>query len=147
MKLWTSSEPFSWPVADTDPSASEVPGGMLDGLGRRHFVRYLGATPPTQADLDAQVNPSPAQVRDGQKESARALFDKPTAVSALHRAELKLILTEINTLRSWVVSLKAAVVAATTLADMKIRVAALPDMPDRTAAQVKAALMAEVDGE
>lgn len=52
---------------------------------------------------------------------------------------------EINLLRGWIVSFKAAVAASTTLADLKTRVAALPNMPDRTLAQFRTAVSGKID--
>lgn len=45
------------------------------------------------------------------------------------------LLDEINLLREWIASFKAAVAASTSLANLQTRVAALPDMPDRTVQQ------------
>lgn len=47
-----------------------------------------------------------------------------------------LVVDEFNLIREWLTSFKSATAAATTLADFKTRVAALPDMPDRTKSQV-----------
>lgn len=51
------------------------------------------------------------------------------------KAVLLTLLDEINRLRGWLASFKAAVAASTSMADMKTRIAALPDTPDRTVAQ------------
>lgn len=52
---------------------------------------------------------------------------------------------EINLLRQWVTDFKAAVAASTSLADLKTRVAALDSMPQRTAQQAKAAMLAKIN--
>ena len=62
------------------------------------------------------------------------------------RSIAKLIVDEINALRQWIVSFKVEVAAATSLADLKTRVASLPDMPDRTLAQAKTAYKTLIDG-
>jgi len=62
------------------------------------------------------------------------------------RAIVSLLLDENNALRSWVMSFKAAVAAASNFADLKTRIAALPNLPDRTLAQAKAAFAAKIDG-
>jgi hypothetical protein len=54
---------------------------------------------------------------------------------------------EVNLLRQWIVAFKSEVAAASSLADLKARVAALPDLPDRTAAQIKPAIRARIDAE
>ena len=48
-----------------------------------------------------------------------------------------------NILRDWLTSFVAAVAAATSLADLKTRVAALPALPDITPTQAKAAIKAK----
>lgn len=55
------------------------------------------------------------------------------------RALAKLMLDEINALRQWITSFKAATAAATNLANFQSRVAALANTPDRTLAQAKTA--------
>jgi len=47
---------------------------------------------------------------------------------------------EINALRGWLESFKAEVALATSLANLKTRIATLPSMPDRTLAQLKTAI-------
>ncbi len=69
------------------------------------------------------------------------LFAEPRA----YRAIASLTLDEINTLREWIVSFQAAVAAATSLANLQTRVAALPNLPDRTLAQAKTAFIAKVN--
>lgn len=56
------------------------------------------------------------------------------------RAMAAVLVDEINSLRQWLVSFKAEVAAATSLANLQTRVAALPNMPDRTLAQAKTAI-------
>lgn len=60
------------------------------------------------------------------------------------RAEAAVLVDEINVVREWVVSFKAAVAASTSLANMQTRVAALPDLPDRTLAQAKTAIQTKI---
>jgi len=55
------------------------------------------------------------------------------------RALAKLTIDEINDLRQWIAAFKVQVAAASTLADLKTRVATLPATPDRTLAQAKTA--------
>jgi hypothetical protein len=56
------------------------------------------------------------------------------------------ILDELNQINTTIRDFYAAVRAATSLADLKTRVAALSKIPDRTAAQLKAAVKAKVEG-
>lgn len=75
----------------------------------------------------------------------------PTDVEELSRAVVALALLsldELNGLRQWIAGFKIAVAAATSLADLKTRVAALPNTPDRTRRQLLDAVrarLAEVD--
>lgn len=77
--------------------------------------------------------------------SAQAAIDARTDdLLKLLRAEAAVLVDEINALRQWVTSFKAAVAASSTLADMKTRVAALNNLPDRTLAQAKTAIKAAI---
>lgn len=55
-----------------------------------------------------------------------------------------LTLEEINVLRQWITSFKAAVAASTSLADLRTRVAALSNTPDRTRTQLLSAVTAKL---
>ncbi|HYE21765.1 MAG TPA: hypothetical protein VEA69_25215, partial [Tepidisphaeraceae bacterium] len=73
-------------------------------------------------------------------------YDDAAALARTVRALAKATLDEVNALRQWEVDLKAAFAGASTLAQLKTAVAALPDLPPRTSAQVRAALRSAVDG-
>lgn len=72
-----------------------------------------------------------------------ALASNPRAF----RAVIGLSIDEVNTLREWITSFKSAVAAATSLANLQTRVAALPDVPDRTLAQAKTAFVNKINGD
>jgi hypothetical protein len=61
------------------------------------------------------------------------------------RAVALTALDEVNVLRGWVTKFKAATAAATSLANFQSRVADLPNLPQRTAAQAKSALLARIN--
>src|SRR3989344_1034291 len=61
------------------------------------------------------------------------------------RALVLLLLDELNTLRAWTVSFKGEVAGATSLADLKTRVATLSTLSDRTIAQVKTAFTNKIN--
>jgi hypothetical protein len=84
-------------------------------------------------------------LHDKEMHHAKAAIDGNIRLGYDNRSIAKLIIDEINDLRQWLVSFKAAVAAATTLADLKTRVAALPNMPDRTMSQAKSAYKALID--
>lgn len=69
----------------------------------------------------------------------------PQAFSKAQRAAALVTMEELNLLRQWIEAFKAAVAAATTLADLKSRVAALSAMPDRTATQIKGAIQNKIN--
>lgn len=142
MSFTTRTAPYLWPA---DVGESEIV--MVDRLGRTQYVRYLGPTPPTQAELDAQVAPVESSLFAQIKESSKETFDKRDGIGVLHRSEIKLLVRENNQLRSWITAFKAAVAGAGTFAAFKAAVAALPSLPDRTKEQVRLALFGDIDGE
>lgn len=62
------------------------------------------------------------------------------------RAEAAVLIDELNNIRQWIVAFKAQTALATNLANFQTRVAALPDMPDRTLAQAKTAIQNKLNG-
>lgn len=80
-----------------------------------------------------------------QRTDAVAFINSPDGLGKILRAVVILTVDELNILRQWVMSFKAAVAAATSLADLKTRVAALPNLNDRTNAQARNAIEDHVD--
>lgn len=80
------------------------------------------------------------------KTLASSLMDavSPDVLAIIIRALALLTMDELNVLRAWIASFKAEVAAATSLADLKTRVAALPATPQRTKAQIFPALQSRV---
>ncbi len=74
---------------------------------------------------------------------ATTAFQASTPLGQILRAEALVLIDEINALREWITSFKAATAAATSLANLQTRVAALASMPDRTASQAKTAIVAK----
>ncbi len=62
-----------------------------------------------------------------------------------YRAIAAILVDELNTIRQWIVAFKAQVALASTLADLKTRVAGLPDLPNRTLPQAKSAFISKVN--
>jgi len=116
MKLWTRSEPFPWPENETHPEAKEVSGGMLDGKGRKHYVRYLGNTPPTITDLDLQVNPSSAQMlAEQQKASQSMLHSNPLMLLVQQQRTMITALLNLLVLKNIVTEAEANAIKASAL--------------------------------
>ncbi len=79
------------------------------------------------------------------RKDAILLINLANPQARAYRAIAALAIDEINTLREWIVSFQAAVAAATSLANLQTRIAALPNLPDRTLAQAKAAFINKVN--
>ncbi len=79
------------------------------------------------------------------RKDAVLLINLTNPQARAYRAIAALAIDEINTLREWIVSFQAAVAAASSLANLQTRVAALPDLPDRTLAQAKTAFISKVN--
>lgn len=82
--------------------------------------------------------------------SARSVAD--SLIDSSKGAELKLLrgaaavlVDEINLVREWTVSMKAATAAATSFANLQTRIAALPTLNDRTLQQAVTAIKAKID--
>jgi hypothetical protein len=107
--------------------------------------------PPLQAARDAVLNADlsagavAARVRQRLRTPADLAFAAVESAAVRDRAIVLVAIDEINLLREWITSFKAAVAAATSLANLQTRVAALPDLPDRTPAQAKAAVTNKID--
>jgi hypothetical protein len=84
------------------------------------------------------------QTNDDQT-AADTVLNTAAGIGILHRAVAAVMVDEINAIRDWITSFKSAVAAATSLADLQTRVAALAGMPDRTLAQAKTAVQAKID--
>lgn len=86
--------------------------------------------------------PLTAQQRlEALRAKAAALLASEQAEDArLMRAVVLTVLDEVNLLRAWVTAFKAAVAASTNLANLQTRVAALDNLPQRTASQVRTAI-------
>lgn len=76
---------------------------------------------------------------------AAALIDQvQDTQAAKDRALLLVMMDELNLLRAWVTSFKAAVAASTNLANLQTRVAALNSLPQRTASQIRPAVQGKM---
>ncbi len=111
------------------------------------FPSNLQAT--AQATINAFDGSQSAQdawnlIQQNQKDAV-SLINLLEANPRAFRAVAGLVVDEINTLRQWIVAFKAATAAATSLANLQTRVAALPDLPDRTLAQAKSAFISKVN--
>ena len=95
----------------------------------------------TQAELDAYEAQAFAAA-EAEKKIVEQDLDQFTL---RQRAIVAVLVDEINALRGWLSAYKSEVAAATSLADLQTRTAALPAMPDRTGAQAKTAIANKVE--
>ncbi len=79
------------------------------------------------------------------REEAAALFSAMEREGQALRGLALVTMDEVNILRSWVAQFKAAVNLASSLADLKTRVAALPNVPQRTASDIKPAIVTKIN--
>jgi hypothetical protein len=99
----------------------------------------------SEADLAAEA--TAADVAQAASAAAFKAFQAELDNSQLITKGLALtILDELNRITNRIRDFDAAVQAATSLADLKTRVAGLLPIPDRTAAQLKAAVKTKVEG-
>lgn len=79
------------------------------------------------------------------RQDAIAKISIQSAEAMQWRALVQILLEELNNLRQWDSTLKAQIALATSLADLKTRVGALPAMPDRTFIQFKNAFINKIN--
>lgn len=76
---------------------------------------------------------------------AKTFLDSTGANEKLIRAVADILKDEINILRGWITDFKTDVAAAVSLADLKVRISANPDLQDRTLVQLKTAINSKID--
>jgi hypothetical protein len=124
-----------------NPSLDEVAG-----IDPKYWKVSNGSVVSDSAEEISSVDAADAAlqlsaIREGAKDYFDGLSDLPLAL----RAFADISVSEINSLREWIVAFKAAVAASTSLANLQSRIAALPDMPDRTLSQLKTAIKNDID--
>jgi hypothetical protein len=116
----------------------------ITGVNSNGLVSPAGLQAAAQPTIDAFDDSDTAQnAAENQAYRGTAqirLDDDRTDLYKILRAEADVLVGELNILRQWFMSFKAEVAAATSLADLKSRVATLPDTPDRTLSQALTAL-------
>ncbi len=130
-----SVDGISGVVSPWNPATVSVQPSNLQATAQATINTFDGS----QSAQDAW-NTLPQDQKD-----AVMLINLNGANSRAYRAVAALAIDEINTLREWIVAFKAATALATSLVNLQTRVAALPDLPDRTLAQAKAAFINKVN--
>lgn len=112
-----------------------------------HPTNLQTAAQPTIDAFDWSEAAHEVWIASEAKVTAKALYDAQDAAYRQVRAIVKLTVDELNILRGWLTSFKAEVAAAANLTDLKNRVAALPNTPERTYTQARTAIDTLIDGE
>lgn len=103
-------------------------------------------TAPTLAEINAGISNCPNQINLNKRTDAiNELLSSAEGRDRFIRAVMLVLIDENNLTREWIQNFKSAVSASASLADLKTRVAALPDMPDRTVAQAKTAVQNKIN--
>lgn len=97
------------------------------------------------AGFDWSAAAQAAWEQAGRRTDAAGLLAALSGNSILTRAVVGVLVDELNSLRDWITAFKAAVAAATSLANLQTRVAALANMPDRTLSQARDAVAAKIN--
>lgn len=95
--------------------------------------------------LIADASPTPEKINSIQREHAKEALSSVEGDGKLLRAIADIIKDEINLLRQWTASFKGEVASASNLADLKTRVATLPNLSDRTLSQLKTEIQNRID--
>lgn len=122
-----------------DPDISAVAS-----VPTKHWV--VGTNPVQEMDASAKQAVDDAEA--AATLAATKTADKNEVDTRLLFVALVIVLIdEINTLRQWTVSFKSEAAQATNLSNFQSRIATLPDLADRTAAQARTAIKNEIDAQ
>lgn len=130
--------------------AIKAAGVAIDGVNSNGIVSPTSLQAAAQSTIDAFDDSDAAQLafENVQARAAAAILidtDKSDKLKLL-RATAGLTIDELNVIRQWITDFKVQVAAATTLADLKTRVAGItPNLPARTQAQAITAIKSKVN--
>jgi hypothetical protein len=133
------------PLPDGSAVREELPDGSYGPLRQLGYAKINDSGTvrnATQPEIDTfagfetdDENKQDAEHADGFIDASNPTYTHPI-LRKLLVAQSDIIKDEINIVRGWTVSFKAEVAAANNLGDLKAGVATLPDLPDRTLAQL-----------
>lgn len=111
------------------------------------FLKQVGGAivEMSQAEKDAIILAEAQALEASLRSIAKSQDDGLSSEALYRRAIAQTLLDEINSLRQWITDFKAQVALASSLNDLKTRVAALPNVPSRTLAQAKNAIESKID--
>jgi hypothetical protein len=136
-------------VAFLNPGVSFLRDVILQDDGEGPYVKAwnLPGSPPTDQEVADALLLIPASQIAANKVLAKAILDDSIPIGRDLRAIILLMVDELNLIRAWITSLKAANATATSYGTLKTGIAALNNMPARTNSQVKTAVKDAVDAE
>lgn len=145
--------PQSIPNTISNPNlsaVSELASTPFEAIGPTLIASYKvlngQVVSMTQQDKDNITAAQLASLLSSNRTSAKSYLDGTGDISMIEKAIVEGVVSQIaNPLRQWIVAFKAQVALASTLADLKLRIATLPDMPDITFSQVKTYLKNKID--
>ena len=143
---WSDRDPAFWGVLTTasypDGTAVRDPVGDLRVLGYSKFADVGGnvVRNALQAEIDTFASFQADDENQQDALGAETLFLIHPRFRKLMTAYSDILKDEFNIVRGWLTDFKVEVAAAANLGDLKTRIAALPDLPDRTLAQLKTAI-------
>lgn len=135
-----------WAVA-TDPAFPDGTelrqggDGPLRVLGFAKIMDGGSCRNATQPEIDGFPAAEAADEALMDRDRARDLFQNHPNWRKLLTAFSDIIKDEFNIVRTWTRDFKTEAAAATSLADFQSRIAGLPDLNDRTLAQLKTAML------
>ena len=149
--MWDDRDSTYWGVLTTAsyPDGTQVRhiDRDLRELGFAKFADVGGNTVrnATQPEIDTYA---PAQLDDENQQDAdgaEIIFLINPRFRKLMTAYSDILKDEFNHVRGWIADFKTEVAAAANLGDLKTRIAAMPDLPDRTLAQLKTAIQNRIN--
>ncbi len=127
-------------ISTNVPEIRKIVVFQYDSEGQDIKFNWHIVNPPSKATIDAIDDATAIAWAEDKRQNEIVDYEKWTD---RERKMLKLLVKENNSLRAWCDNLKLAIATSATLAEIKTKVAALPDMPVRTKEQIIAALKAE----
>jgi len=145
-QLWADRNTLYWGVLTTAayPDGTQVRpiDGDLRVLGYSKYADVGANTVRNsiQGEIDTYEGYQLEDERQQDADGAEIIFLVNPRFRKLMTAYSDILKDEFNHVRGWITDFKVEVAAAANLGDLKTRIAAMPDLPDRTLAQLKTAV-------
>jgi len=140
------AETYKWLYGNTVVKRGSDGAFIPTDITNNDYQAYLAWVSEGGVTSTADPLPSAADILADLRAGAIIELMSDTSSNAkILRGVLLLTMSELNLLRQWIEAFKATTALASSLTDLKTRVAALSAMPDRTAAQLKTAVLTIVN--